>query len=186
MNHSHLTTSRYCVESYQRCDGEVDNFQYIHPRSNLLAFRGTDQLRDIYSDWKMTLHWRFRRELKPLFAHLLNNLDLQFPITLTGHSMGADIAKVMALEFVRAGYEVNQIIAFAPPRTGHFREIAHVPYAGYRNGPDLVTYGPGIRHQAPLIELSPWYWKRPPWQWRMPHNVHKMSQYNHLLKGRYG
>lgn len=177
MRYSHLQISQYCIEAYLRHDGEVGNFQYIHPKPDLLLFRGTDQLRDIYSDWKMILHWRFVKELEPLFQHLVNDLELKFPITVGGHSMGADIAKEFAVWLLARGYSVDQVIVFAPPRTGRRKSIKKI-YVGHRAGPDLVTYGPGLFHVNRLISLAngfTWFYTR-----------HKMSEYHNRMKKKYG
>lgn len=181
MRYSHLQVSHHCIESYQRHDGEFNNFEWIRPEKDLIIFRGTDEGRDVLTDFRLLLYWRFLRyAARPLYEHLADQVHLlDLPLTFGGHSLGAELAKVMGAMFIRdfGPSAVDQIVAFAPPRTWKRWDLQGRPYTGYRNGFDVVTYGPGIRHQEELVQLA-----RP--SIRIV-TRHKMSEYNQLMKRRF-
>jgi len=175
--YSHLTLSQYCVESYQHSDHSDGNFQYINPKPDLLVFRGTDEIRDVLSDVQLILMTRFDSHVVDLIGELVESGRLQFPITLAGHSMGAAIAQRAGILFRKFGYQVDQIVCFAPPRIGKNKHIKRITTC-YRNGNDLVTYVPWFRHQSKPIQLAHFSFRVV--------SRHRMSEYNHLMRKKYG
>jgi len=182
MKYSHLSLSNYCLEAYQRADLIVNNYQCIIPAADLIVFRGTDELRDWLSNARMILFngRKFNAELEPLIGQLLTrDPALTFPITLAGHSLGGEIAKRIGERLVSMGLQVQQIVTFAPPRTGKSKILKDTLYVAHRNGNDIVTYVPGFRHQTKPIQLAHHYSPR-------VLSRHKMSEYNALMRLRYG
>ncbi|MEM5400873.1 lipase family protein [Paraburkholderia unamae] len=88
------------------------------------------------------------------------------PVTFVGHSLGAAIAQMAALDFVIAGTPPRAVYGFEPPRictTAAARAaLSHVPVYLYHNGKDLVPEVPiGFQHGAYPEDIGTPCWPIP-------------------------
>jgi len=83
-------------------------------------------------------------------------------LTITGHSLGAARARILAALYVAIGIPVNQVTVFGSPRPGVLQVstlIQRVPvHTSYRNREDPVPLVPGIfpewQHPEPWISVD--------------------------------
>jgi hypothetical protein len=81
------------------------------------------------------------------------------PVTLVGHSLGAAIALMAAVDMTISGNPPAAVFAFEPPRLspdlGVRTLLAKVPVHLYKNGNDLVAdLPPGWHHAALLTHIG--------------------------------
>jgi pimeloyl-ACP methyl ester carboxylesterase len=81
------------------------------------------------------------------------------PVTLVGHSLGAALALMCAIEMTVSGNAPVAVWGFAPPRISPGPEFAallkHVPIDLYRNGNDVVPMvPPDWYHPSPLKAIG--------------------------------
>lgn len=81
------------------------------------------------------------------------------PVTLTGHSLGAAMALMCAIQMVVSGNSPAAVLGFEPPRISPGPEfgplLEHVPITLYRNGFDIVPMLPiDWHHPVPLTQIG--------------------------------
>lgn len=136
------------------------------PRFAVLAFRGTDTLRDSITDATLGLqflrrrqpglHRGFRRALDSIWAEIEPELAaLNCPIFYTGHSLGAALATLAA-----ARLEPRAVYNFGAPRVGNpafAQSLRHVSIYRVVDDIDLVSMVPpafmGFSHVGQEVRL---------------------------------
>jgi pimeloyl-ACP methyl ester carboxylesterase len=95
----------------------------------VVAFRGTetDQANDVLADiaanlahvpWMdvIRIHRGFGAAVDSIWAPLLDAIDLQDPVVVTGHSLGGGMAQVAALRLTAESRRVHSLVTFGAPR----------------------------------------------------------------------
>jgi triacylglycerol lipase len=128
----------------------------------LVAFRGTEEkVQDVVTDARFGLvggalggkvHQGFRDALRDIRAQVEQTVqtfqDEHQAVWVTGHSLGAALATLLAAEWVDAGRPFNGLYTFGSPRVGdgtfarHFNAEAKEKTFRYVNGQDIVTRVP--------------------------------------------
>ena len=119
----------------------------------IIAFRGTDETKDIFTDINLIpvggekqglVHLGFKRALDKIWKSVETHLDLLYTegdtIYITGHSLGGALATVAA---ARSKY-VCEVYTFGQPRVGNRKYRKNVKSKIYRHvcGADIVPSVP--------------------------------------------
>jgi hypothetical protein len=129
----------------------------------VVAFPGTDNLPCLEADLDIEttmvpgageVHKGFWQAWDAISVDVLAAIDGK-PVTLVGHSLGAAIALMAALEMTISGNAPVAVYGFEPPRIspgcGPRAALAHVPLWLYKNGGDIVPDLPlGWKHGGTL------------------------------------
>lgn len=139
----------------------------------VIAFPGTDNLDCVGADLDAIpvsvpgageVHRGFLDAWRAISVPVLAAIAGQ-PVTLVGHSLGAAIALMAAVDMTVSGNPPAAVFAFEPPRVSPDLTIrtllARVPVHLYKNGNDLVTDLPLDWHHAGLLThigkpILPW------------------------------
>eukprot|EP00965_Chrysotila_dentata_P002216 72760-Pleurochrysis_carterae.AAC.2 len=145
------------------------------PHGSIVVFRGSQSRRD----WVMNVlfrasapfhasgvrcHLGFKLQWESVKYRILEELkhhDSSRPVTLTGHSLGAGVATLAALELYAHGFKVC-LVTFGSPRAVNpagadlFKQRG-IPCLRFRNGSDVVTSIPliNLRHVSDPILIGP-------------------------------
>jgi len=144
-------------------------------KERVLSFRGTEvkQKSDILADLTSGknkeengshVHVGFRKEVNKLWDDILLNLNKDgnnLPLVITGHSLGAAMATIMASRLSFRGLiNVNALVTFGSPRVGTkaFVSALKVPHTRVINCCDAVTRVPlyimKFRHHGTILYLD--------------------------------
>jgi len=148
---------------YQRCnlrDGNTEGWFDNSGLSTIIAFRGTSKnrdskwslIRDIISDVNCLpkhhpeLGWvpaGFLRAGLRIFDDVERRIfDKRKPIMVTGHSLGAAVALIVAGMLVSRGYNVSAVRGFGAPRVGKLKVLFGTSVRLFRYGGDAVCLIP--------------------------------------------
>ncbi|WP_434715530.1 lipase family protein [Paraburkholderia sp. A3RO-2L] len=133
----------------------------------VVAFPGTDNLPCVGADINIALmavagagdvHRGFWDAWKAISAPVMDVIGAQ-PVILVGHSLGAAIAIMAAVEMTLAGRAPAAVYGFEPPRVspglGVRTLLANVRVSLFKNGGDLVPDLPlGWNHAALLMHIG--------------------------------
>jgi hypothetical protein len=133
------------------------------PAGLVIAFPGTDNPECVIADLDAIaepvagagdLHRGFWQAWQAIAIDVLAAINGQ-PVTLVGHSLGAALALMCAIEMTSSGNSPAAVYAFEPPRVSTSLApralLAKVPLHLYKNGADLVPeLPPGWRHAGAL------------------------------------
>ncbi|WP_434663405.1 lipase family protein [Paraburkholderia sp. A3BS-1L] len=133
----------------------------------VVAFPGTDNLPCVGADINIALmavagagdvHRGFWDAWKAISAPVTSAIGGQ-PVTLVGHSLGAAIAIMAAVDMTLAGRAPSAVYGFEPPRVspgiGVRTLLANVRVSLFKNGGDLVPDLPlGWSHAALLTHIG--------------------------------
>lgn len=137
------------------------------PGGLAIAFRGSDNDACWAADFDAfpmdvdgigKLHRGIWRAWEAMAAPVLAAIDGK-PVTLVGHSLGAALALMCAIEMTVSGNAPAAVWGFAPPRISPGPEfgtlLEHVPITLYRNGNDVVpALPPDWYHPAPIRSIG--------------------------------
>ena len=155
----------------------------------VLAFRGTEvkSWSDIKADLNVDsvnakysygkVHKGFEKEVDKLWSHIRDYVLKQCKdrkLIITGHSLGASMATIVAARLKTAGWNVNGLYTYGSPRVGNesFKKSLDITHYRFVNNSDDVTKMPfyhwGYRHHGELryinskgtVELGTNVWKR--------------------------
>ncbi len=155
----------------------------------VLAFRGTEvkSWSDIKADLNVDsiiakysygkVHKGFEKEVDKLWVDVRDYVLKQCKdrkLIVTGHSLGASMATIVAARLKTAGWNVNGLYTYGSPRVGNesFKKSLDIPHYRFVNNSDDVTKMPfyhwGYRHHGELryinhdgvVELGTNVWKR--------------------------
>jgi len=155
----------------------------------VLAIRGTEvkSWSDIKADLKVDsvnakyshgkVHKGFEKEVDKLWVDIRDYIIKQLKgrkLVITGHSLGASMATIIAARLKVAGWNVNGLYTYGSPRVGNdkFRDSLDVQHYRFVNNSDDVTKIPfyhwGYRHHGDLryinsdgvVQLGTDVWKR--------------------------
>ena len=123
-----------CAQSYRAATIETDLAHVLKldtDRGTILAFRGTDSIRDWLIDARVertdlgfaSVHSGFWRSVNSIFPQILifDQRSCPTPVILTGHSKGGAEAKLCAFLLARAGRPITAVVTFGAPRAGDSR-----------------------------------------------------------------
>lgn len=133
----------------------------------VVAFPGTDNGECVLADLDAiaepvpgagNLHRGFWQSWQAISVDVLAAIN-GGAVTLVGHSLGAAIAIMAAIEMTSAGNPPAGVYGFAPPRVSTTLTaralLAKVPMRLYRNGNDLVPdLPPGWKHAGVLEQIG--------------------------------
>jgi triacylglycerol lipase len=149
-------------------DGSASQAIVRHTEAGLcIAFTGTENLDGWGADFDVVpvsvpgagnVHRGFLDAWRAISAPVLAAIAGQ-SVTLVGHSLGAAMAIMCAMDMTLAGNPPIAVWGFEPPRVSPDLTIrallAKVPVHLYCNGNDLVTaVPPGWQHAAMLIHIG--------------------------------
>lgn len=138
-----------------------------------IAFPGTDNIDCFGADFDVLpvyvpgagkVHRGFLEAWRAISLQVLSAVNGQ-PVTLVGHSLGAAIALMAAIDMTISGNPPAAVYAFEPPRVSPDISIrtllSGVSVHLYKNGNDLVPdVPPGWNHAGLLIQIGkpslPW------------------------------
>jgi triacylglycerol lipase len=155
----------------------------------VLAFRGTEvkSWSDIKADLNVSsvnakhsygkVHEGFEKEVDKLWTRVRDYVLKQChdrKLIVTGHSLGASMATIVAARLKTAGWNVNGLYTYGSPRVGNesFKKSLDIPHYRFVNNSDDVTKMPfyhwGYRHHGELryinsngtVELGTNVWRR--------------------------
>lgn len=127
--------------------------------SQYIAFRGTDDFSDIVEDISIfkVNRGKFGGKVQDGFADayeqvrpfILRNVSRSKKVYITGHSLGAAMAILCAVELKGLGYNVQKMYTFGQPRVGNadwkkFFGITGIELYRIVNGTDIVTRIPKL------------------------------------------
>jgi hypothetical protein len=133
----------------------------------VVAFRGSDNDACWAADFDAfpmdvdgigKLHRGIWRAWEAMASPVLAAIDGK-PVTLVGHSLGAALALMCAIEMTVSGNAPAAVWGFAPPRISPGPEfctlLENVPITLYRNGNDVVpALPPDWYHPAPIRSIG--------------------------------
>jgi triacylglycerol lipase len=155
----------------------------------VLAFRGTEvkSWSDIKADLNVDsvtakfsygkVHKGFEKEVDKLWTDIRDYVLKQCKdrkLIITGHSLGASMATIVAARLKTTGWNVNGLYTYGSPRVGNesFKKSLDIPHYRFVNNSDDVTKMPfyhwGYRHHGELryinskgvVELGTNVWRR--------------------------
>lgn len=132
---------------------ELDKFG-----NQILAFPGSEQLQDWADDSEFVkvkreglgyLHNGISDEFDEIKLQVLNTLNKNKTVTLTGHSLGAGLASIFALYLFNLGFKIECVYTYGSPRVGNSEWAEKFKNSGiqyYRvvNGNDIVPTIPKL------------------------------------------
>jgi triacylglycerol lipase len=174
---------KYFDKSGAQAHAAYDNEWFV------LSFRGTEvkSWSDIKADLNVDsveakysygkVHKGFEKEVDKLWSHIRDYVLKQCKdrkLIVTGHSLGASMATIVAARLKTAGWNVNGLYTYGSPRVGNesFKKSLDVPHYRFVNNSDDVTKMPfyhwGYRHHGELryinskgtVELGTNIWRR--------------------------
>jgi hypothetical protein len=149
-------------------DGSASQAIVRHTEAGLcIAFTGTENLDGWGADFDVVpvsvlgagdVHRGFLDAWRAISGPVLAAISGQ-PVTLVGHSLGAAIAIMCAMDMTLAGSPPAAVFGFEPPRVSPDLTIrtllAKVPVHLYKNGLDIVPdVPPGWNHAALLTHIG--------------------------------
>lgn len=164
----------YCYSSYWKTDvfdrvltaGDVwCGIKHVAGQT-VIACRGSTTLEDWMRDFKCEMVFDaelgyvekgFMEGVHATIEEIVK-LDIKTPIIITGHSLGAAHAVLIAALLTTEGYFVSDLVLFGCPRPGSagLRElIEHLNIRSYRNGNDPVTHVPPCTADMPYADIAP-------------------------------
>jgi hypothetical protein len=118
----------------------------------VIAVRGTDEYRDWLTNFELIfrptpfgrVHQGYYRAATGFLPELLDVLPASGdrPLLVTGHSMGAAVAALLALALERAGRPVAALYTFGQPQTGlrdYHRAQSEIRYVRFVHGADAFA-----------------------------------------------
>lgn len=124
-------------------------------RTQTIALAGTNTgyqwLVDFYTtptyvpDLGAAVHGGFNIGALVVMNDVLPRLNIEYPVTLTGYSLGSAIACLLTRYLQIDGYQVDAVITFGQPRItdpGGVDMFADVPLLRFVNGEDPIPYFP--------------------------------------------
>lgn len=132
-----------------------------------IAFPGTDNGECVLADLDAiaepvpgagNLHRGFWQAWQAISVDVLAAIDGN-PVTLVGHSLGAAIAIMAAIEMTSSGNPPSSVYGFEPPRVSTSLAaralLSKVPMQLFRNGNDLVpNLPPGWKHAGSIEQIG--------------------------------
>lgn len=173
---THTELALLCDRAYVELTGVSADLEYlVQPRDNTLyvAVRGTevglisdwgilDMIRNIrflpwYTETTGWCHSGFLRGAIGLSRMLDRTLPRDYPLIMTGHSLGAAVAVLAAQLLVSNGRTVEEVVLFGCPRIYAFGyPTLPFPAASYRNGGDVICLMPRMyQHAVPQVVINP-------------------------------
>jgi len=128
-----------------------------------ISIRGTAAKPNVWEDLEISLipdsilgisvHRGFQRDATAIYDDVIPHLRKDWPIRITGHSLGGAIAGLLAAYFEKQGYTVERIVTFGQPKVATKLPEDFVLQVGTRvvNNLDVVPmvppYTPGRQYQ---------------------------------------
>ena len=152
-----------------QCHAAYNNEYFV------LAFRGTEvkSWSDIKADLNVSsvaakhsygkVHEGFEKEVDKLWTHIRDYVLKQCKdrkLIVTGHSLGASMATIVAARLKTAGWNVNGLYTYGSPRVGNasFKKSLDISHYRFVNNSDDVTKMPfyhwGYRHHGGLRYIN--------------------------------
>jgi len=177
----------------------------------IIAFAGTNDIKDFVYDfaaWKKRtadgrIHSGFLKafyELNDVYAKYMQSYFSDWPIWVTGHSLGGALAMIFAY-YYRKVLPIQRVVTFGSPRVGdrrwkkNYNEQTTFPTIRYVNDQDIVARLPTINYfhtgksyyfdnQGLHVDKQPRSWKI---LWRRIEGIgdHDMDKYLELM-GKHG
>ncbi len=95
-------------------------------RTQTISIRGTAEKPNVWEDVEtalvpdavlgIPLHRGFQRDAKAVLADSTPYLRKDFPLRITGHSLGGAVAVILAEYYAKEGYDVERLVTFGQPR----------------------------------------------------------------------
>jgi predicted lipase len=163
---SHQELSVICGQSYRKSTFEEANIEVLLVK-NVIAFRGTDEVRDVFTDLRQ-VPWYFselgfvpsgmakkarRVYSKCLSLCLEKNIDPS-EVIYTGHSLGGGLALLVASLAVRDECGPKEVVTFGAPRCGRLKILDGTVVTSYRNGKDIVPILGLCRRHKDLVQIG--------------------------------
>jgi len=163
---SHEQLARIAADAYHRTDFEVDDLEIIR-EGRVYAIRGTNEWNDVWTDlrifpwWTTGIGWcpsgvvKLSKRVAAVIA--ANYYESDWPVILTGHSLGGAVALVTGALLIQMGIPVAQIVTFGAQLTGRLKILKDVKdVTCYRNGSDIVPCVPPLfRRPKELTFIGP-------------------------------
>jgi len=107
------------------------NVQYFIETDNTkqkqtLSIRGTAEKANVWDDLEIKLvpdgilgiplHHGFQRDALSIYNDAIPHLRKDFPLRITGHSLGGAVAMILAAYFENQGYTVERLVTFGQPK----------------------------------------------------------------------
>jgi hypothetical protein len=130
----------------------------IYPDCQVLSFRGSEVTSDWLHDFTFLkssyrgmgqVHIGFSETYEGVRTRVMDRLDKDKTLVITGHSLGGAVATLAALDLKGQGYKVHSLYAFGCPRVGdeEFKKVygnAGIPTFRFVNAFDIVPRIPTI------------------------------------------
>ncbi|MGA9436528.1 MAG: lipase family protein [Roseobacter sp.] len=132
-------------------------------QTQTISIRGTAAKPNVWEDFEISLipdsilgisvHRGFQRDATAIYDDVIPHLRKDWPIRITGHSLGGAIAGLLAAYFEKQGYTVERIVTFGQPKIATKLPEDFVLQVGTRvvNNLDVVPmvppYTPGRQYQ---------------------------------------
>lgn len=132
-------------------------------RKQTISIRGTAEKPNVWEDLEIALipdsilgipvHRGFQRDAAVIYDDVIPYVRKDWPLRITGHSLGGAIAGLLAAYFDKQGYTVERIVTFGQPKVANKLPEDFVLQVGTRvvNNLDVVPmvppYTPGRQYQ---------------------------------------
>lgn len=172
---SHHDLAVLCDRAYDKPDGELltvietDCLMKRRGDNVALCFRGTESGRDVFRDLRF---WPWRCPVSRQWVHKgfgwsawswWQEFHRQLPdarYVVTGHSLGAAIATILARMMISMGMTVDDVVVFAEPHGHYFGSERNYGQIGvqtvsYRTTNDIIRFAGFGSTSVPVTMIDP-------------------------------
>ena len=151
------------VRDLPHTNGRACIFLNHKKKFQTIAMRGTSNETNVLSDLDSVkvrdealgifLHRGFKRAADDVYADLKPMIQRDYPIRITGHSLGGAIAVILAMHLEKDGYNVEEVLTFGQPKVTNDKGglVLRSPYFRVINDQDVV---PQLPPSNLILDLS--------------------------------